>query len=139
LDPSSKLCPPEAWSTEKPIILIHETISDVEVRHHVAQSRDANGRDSGVKEQLCVGLSISIAALANEGIAIYSPRREVALDALNAAQRSLLVKQVDHPIQWTITTNRTSTRSVLEEIGAQAIPPDCVKNDTMKFLSFQAS
>jgi hypothetical protein len=139
LDPSSKLCPSEAWSEEKPLILNDEPIADLEVNRHIAQSRDANFWDCRAKEQLCIRLSISTAVLANEGLAVYSPSREMALDALKAVQQPGPSIHAEHLIQWTIATSRPSTLAILEEIGAQAIPSDCATNGTMKFLTFQAS
>ena len=139
LDPASKLCPPEAWSKDKPLILNDKIIADLEVDRHIAQSRDAIFRDCRAKEQLSIGLSISTAALANEGLAVYSPPRKMALDALKAARQSDPALLAGHPIQWAITTNRASTLAILEEIGAQAIPSDCATIDTMTFLPFQAS
>lgn len=141
LDPASKACPPEAWSADKTVLMRGDFVADPVLERCIARSREADRHDVDAKERLCVTLGIDTAALANEGFLIYSPRKDVMLDALNAALSSMAVGHAhdDSAGQWRFMTNRAATRTVLDEIGALVVPAADAMADGPEYLAFHAA
>jgi hypothetical protein len=139
LIPANKACPPEAWTTAGTILISSDTVADPEIAQYIEQSRAADRQDVGTKEALCAHLAVSTAALANEGFAIYSPHRDVALEALHAAKKSAASGQGhgEHAPQWHFVTNRKATRAVLDEIGALAMASTDTMPDATAYLALQ--
>jgi Fe-S-cluster containining protein len=141
LNPAGKLCPPEAWGADKPVFLIGETLADAGLAHTIAQSREWDVKDLDAKAQVCAALSISTAALANEGYAIHSPAREALLDALKAARVAPRESTAGYaePMEWGLVSNRSTTRNVLGEIGARVVPESSGILGAMEYLPFYAA
>ena len=73
LAPEQKLCPPEAWTPERPVLAIDQKIVDATTFELIQQSRQTDMADTAAKALLCAYLDIDTAALANEGLAVFSP------------------------------------------------------------------
>jgi Fe-S-cluster containining protein len=113
LNPAKKLCPPEAWMKDLPVIERNgRTMSDV-VRRDVSSWRDTDAADAPLKSRLCVALNIVDAALVHEAVLIYSPPPDTLLSALiRAAQGD---DGVPAPTQWRFVSARSET---LEDVAA---------------------
>ena len=137
LVPGNKACPPEAWNTGTTILIAGDTVADPEVAGYIAQSRDADRQDVGTKEALCANLAIFTTALANEGFVIHSRQREITLDALLAARKSVPSGHAPAgtATPWHFVTNRTATRAVLGEIGALAMAAADTMPDATEYLA----
>lgn len=123
LDPAAKACPPDAWSDTGPLLMRAGKIIDAETAALVAQSRESDERDRFAKAYLCALLGYDVAALANEGFAIYAPERvrlEASLRAVQRASAQLDDQQPHSTHPWRFMTNRASTLSTLTSIGAIA-------------------
>ncbi|MBN3845567.1 YkgJ family cysteine cluster protein [Paraburkholderia sp. Ac-20342] len=138
LDPGSKACPPEAWSQDNRVLARHGVIVDAEIAELAAQSRRVDAQDVDTKARACAALGISTAALANEGFAIHSPDRDSMLRALSAARESTGSESVD-PMQWSFVSNRSSTRQVLDEIGAKITPSEDGATSGFRYFAFHAA
>lgn len=116
LAPEQKLCPPEAWTPERPVLAIDQKIVDATTFELIQQSRQTDMADTAAKALLCAYLDIDTAALANEGLAVFSPPRDTALGALYAACDAALA-DASLP-SWKIVSNRAATVETLLSIGA---------------------
>ncbi len=113
LNPAKKLCPPEAWMKDLPVLeRSGRTMNDV-VRQDVSSWRDADAADALLKSRLCVALNIMDAALVHEAVLIYSPRPEALLSALERAVQAH--DDVPVPTQWRFVSDRSET---LEDVAA---------------------
>ncbi len=137
LDPSRKMCPPEAWGAGKPVFLHAGQLVDPAVTALIHQSRDADARDAPVKRDLCMRLGIATASLANEGFMIHSVDRFAALDALGDAIDALADSA--RAAQWRLISNRQKTHETLQEIGALAFMSGQVASAGMQYMGFFAA
>ena len=119
LKPEQKACPPEAWSSDKPLLMKAQQIVDLKTATLIAQSRVADVGDVGTKARACAYLEINTAALANEGFAVYSPPRERSLAALKRARDADDASEASP--QWSIASNRRETVKTLTSIGALVV------------------
>jgi Fe-S-cluster containining protein len=116
LDPAKKVCPPEAWTVDHPLMQRDGAVADDGVRENIHQFRDSDARNVEVKRRLCAALRLNCAALADEGFVVYSPDGAVLLTEL--------VRAVDHPdserveTQWQFISNRAETIDSLAVLGA---------------------
>jgi Fe-S-cluster containining protein len=123
LDPAAKACPADAWSTTQPLLMRAGRLVDADTAKLVAQSHEADERDRTTKAYLCALLGYDTAALANEGVAIYTPPRASLASALHAAQRACTPfddPQPRSPYPWRLLTNRETTLTTLHSVGATA-------------------
>ncbi|MEB2547864.1 hypothetical protein [Burkholderia gladioli] len=99
---------------------------DAQTAELITQSREADQRDRLAKAGACALLGYDIAALANEGFAIYTPTRPRLAAALEAAKQAAAqgrhAEQVEpaSPMPWTLLTNRAATLATLQSIDALA-------------------
>jgi Fe-S-cluster containining protein len=82
LDPARKVCPPEAWTTDRPLIQRDGRIVDQRIRENIRLSRDADANTTEIKRRMCAELKLNHVALADEGFVLYSPDRAALLGAL---------------------------------------------------------
>ena len=114
--PNAKLCPPDAWSGDRPLFVSDGVTVDGDIAALIAQARAASVDDAEAKGRLCAALAIHVAALANEGFAVHRPPSADLLAALRACRD-------DAPSQWSwrIASNRGASRALLGEAGAEAM------------------
>ncbi|MEJ2458705.1 MAG: YkgJ family cysteine cluster protein, partial [Novosphingobium sp.] len=86
LRPENRLCPPEAWSCEFPVLERGGEIADPEAARIVAAHRQAAAADVSVLAAACDALSLSTAAFANEGLAVHVPEPLDLAQILRAAR-----------------------------------------------------
>jgi Fe-S-cluster containining protein len=116
LVPANKACPPEAWTTDRPLLQRAGRMTDNAVRDSIQQSRDADSRDVETKRRLCEALQLDCAAMANEGFVVYSPGRAQLL--------AELMRLADHldsatpPAAWRFISNQAATVDALVSLGA---------------------
>ena len=123
LDPAAKACPPDAWSESKPLLMQAGRLVDAATAALIARSHEADAHDRIAKAYLCALLGYDIAALANEGFAVYAPPRARLAAALHAAQQTREPSdnpEPRSPYRWRIVTNRATTLATLRSIGGHA-------------------
>ena len=119
LRPEQKECPPEAWSADKPLLMRAQQVVDAGTFALIAKSRAADVSDAGIKARACANLEIDAAALANEGLVIYSPPVALAIAALKRAREQ--GDESDDTLQWKVVSNRRETVDTLTSIGATGV------------------
>ena len=82
----TKLCPPEAWHQDLPLLHRDGRFVDKGLRDDIHMSRTADANDAHVKRRLCLALNIADTALVHEAVLVYSPSAEVLLSALAEAE-----------------------------------------------------
>ncbi|MFM9936726.1 MAG: YkgJ family cysteine cluster protein [Novosphingobium sp.] len=115
MSPERRLCPPEAWTSDRPLLLNGDRIADTNLMDIVADHRRTLIDDVPVVAAACAALGIASAAFSNEGLAAHHPVGSVLAAALRQAKIDCDDNQeLKH---WTIVTNREVTRSMLAEAG----------------------
>jgi Fe-S-cluster containining protein len=84
-DHQTKLCPPEAWHGDLPLLHREGHFVDKALRHDIHMSRTADAHDARIKRRLCIALNIADTALVHEAVLVYSPSAEDLLSALAVA------------------------------------------------------
>jgi Fe-S-cluster containining protein len=136
LDPQQKACPPEAWAQNKPLLMRAHRIVDVETAALIDKSRSADASDTGTKARACAHLGIDTAALANEGLAIYSPPREQSIAALKLAREA---EDTNNFVpDWKVASNRHETVATLTSIGALSVFCTAKNASSFQYLGFFA-
>jgi len=135
LDPVSKACPPEAWTVDMPLFARDGRVVDTTTESLIEASRRADSADVAAKEILCQSLGISIAAMANEGVAVWSFERGVMSRALEAC-RDGVGREPAGGSQWRLMTNRDSTYQILEEIGAHPLSGSVSHDERLSYVDF---
>jgi len=136
LNPQQKACPPEAWAPDKPLLMRAHRIVDVQTAALIDKSRTADAGDTGTKALACAHLGIDTAALANEGLTIYSPPREQSIAALKLAR-----KTGDATVfvpDWKVASNRRETVETLTSIGASSVFCTKQNGESFQYLGFFA-
>ncbi|MFX5260740.1 hypothetical protein ABTD18_19725, partial [Acinetobacter baumannii] len=82
-----RLCPPEAWSSDHPLIVADGEAADAADAAIIADHRHAAIEDVPVLRALCRELGITTAAFANEGLAVH----QLDPSALAAALRDAML------------------------------------------------
>jgi Fe-S-cluster containining protein len=139
LDPARKLCPPEAWTSDKSIYWMQGRAADAETVKSIQDARAADAADVGAKARLCALLAYGSAALANEGFVVYSPGAEQALAALETAMAPTTSTLQWADRQWSLLSNRKETVSTLSSIGARWKPVIGNAAGSFEYLGFFAS
>ncbi len=140
--PDQKLCPPEAWTDDRPLFAVGHTIVEATTAALIRESRAADVADTATKARLCAHLGIDTAALSNEGLTIFSPRNDTALDALRAARASEASEASDAADKalpsWKVVSNRAATVDTLLSIGAlsAAVSVPHVEPLTFDYMGF---
>lgn len=116
LDPAKKSCPPEAWAVDRPLYQREGRLVDQVLRENIRASRDTDARTVEVKRRLCAALSVDRAAVADEGLTVYSPPRAALLAALERAVADGEAEPIDPP--WRFVSDRPATIDALSECGA---------------------
>jgi Fe-S-cluster containining protein len=129
LKPAQKECPPEAWAPDKPLLMSGLSVIDATTYELIAKSRAADVSDAPTKARACLDLAIDAAALANEGLVVYSPPGALTIAALKRARES--GDASDDVLQWKVVSNRRATVDTLTSIGAAGV--HYVKTDAPAF------
>jgi Fe-S-cluster containining protein len=119
LNPGAKACPPEAWSTDLPILQRHGTVMSDVIRRDIQLSRDTDALDVAVKNRLCVALQVTDTALVHEAVLVYSPTIEALSSALAVAMASEGTRTTQ--AQWRFVSNLPETIENLAASGGIAL------------------
>lgn len=106
VNPLMKACPPEAWSSDRPLMMREGVPVNDGLRSDIKRWRDTLAPDIAVKHRLCVALQLSDAAVAHEGFLVYSPPGPVLLAALSAALKD---RAPAPETQWRLVTDRAES------------------------------
>lgn len=136
IDIKLKACPPDAWTPDKPVLSRSGRWVSDELRALMMRSRQETAADSQCKAAICSSLHINTAALASEGFMIHRPRLDQLLDAL----RQSTIDRIDDGrlTEWTIVSNRSSTRDTLMSIGALASSDHPESQHAAEYLGFSS-
>jgi Fe-S-cluster containining protein len=121
LNPEKKLCPPEAWTTDKPLFQRNGKVIGGELVRDIEALRQADALDAKLKSRLCAALHVADAGLVHEAVLVYSPAPAALLAALILATHGNDVESV--PAQWRFVSERTETIEDLAANGAVAMRP----------------
>jgi Fe-S-cluster containining protein len=121
LRPEHKMCPPEAWSDDRPLFQRGNALESDDIRGNVLRSRAADAADTAVKQRLCEALSLDCAALAAEGFVVYSPPPAALLAALQSATAAdLPATGGAGRIDWCFISNQCTTVRALTAAGGRS-------------------
>jgi Fe-S-cluster containining protein len=116
---ANKVCPPEAWGGELPVLLRDgRVVSDV-MRQDIQRSRDRDAHDVNVKRRLCAALQMADAAVTREGFIVYSPSVPVLRDAIALAVHD--DEAVPPDPSWRFVSDQPATVERLASAGAEAV------------------
>jgi hypothetical protein len=119
LSPERRLCPPEAWTPDRPLLVLDDLVVDVEGSGIVDEHRRALLDDVPIVSAACAELGVTSAAFAGEGLAVHTPEPlALAASLRNAKSSSDARSKVE---QWTVATNRATTMALLANAGCKAI------------------
>lgn len=118
LDPAERLCPPEAWDRDAPLLQQGETIADPQLAQVVAAHRAAASDDVAALMAAAALLGWTRAGFANEGFAVLRVTAADLHAALLRARRGEAREAIAQ--QWTLVTNRKSTLDLLRSVGVNA-------------------
>lgn len=115
LDPSERLCPPEAWDPGQPLLVRDGEAAEAGDAAIIAAHRAEAVADAPVLRAACAALGITTAAFAGEGLAVHRPAAVDLVAALQAAARADGAGGAAS--DWTLLTNRRATRDMLAGAG----------------------
>ena len=121
LNPEKKLCPPEAWTTDKPPFQRNGNLISGELVRNIETLRQADALDAKIKRRLCTALNVADAGLVHEAVLVYSPASDDLLAALSLATDGNDVQSV--PPQWRFVSERTETIEDFAANGGLAMRP----------------
>jgi Fe-S-cluster containining protein len=136
-DPAKKSCPPEAWTSDRPVFYRQGRIVDQVLRRDIEQSREADAQAIEVKRRLCRELQVNCAAVAHEGFIVYAPTPALLLAALNRAVADRNTGCAEDP--WRFVSNRAETIGALSQRGASAALMNAGKHPSFEYLEFPAT
>jgi Fe-S-cluster containining protein len=132
LDPKKKACPPEAWTTNQPILRRNGIVLSDVIRRDIQSSRDTDAHDVAVKNRLCAALNVTDTALVHEAVLVYSPSIQALSSALAAAMATAGGPNARAP--WRFVSDRPETIENLAASGGIALPlPDAAPYQYLHF------
>lgn len=135
LDPHKKGCPPEAWSSNYPVLQRSDGTTVAPVHEDIQRFRSTNTSDIPAKQKLCAALNLTTAAVSQEAFFIYSlPMTDIqqALSALKTETPTDSAK-----MQWQLITDRDQTLARLNEACAMAAHPRDVPAGPYEFIGLK--
>jgi Fe-S-cluster containining protein len=135
LNPETKLCPPEAWAADRPILQSGEGALSSVTQQDIRRLRAADPLDTDVKIRLCAALEVADAGLVHESVLVYSPPREALRSAL--ADAIAAVGTPDFPTAWRFVSDRAETITDLAASGAIARHVRDTAEDAFQHLNFR--
>jgi Fe-S-cluster containining protein len=113
INPASKACPAEAWTSGASLV-------DAQMKRLIEESRQTDRNDVPQKMLVCRELKINVAALADEGYAAYHPGEKLLLDILKRARAADLSPR--QPLdQWRLYSPSLVTGKHLQARGLETI------------------
>lgn len=123
LESDRKLCPPEAWDDRQPVYLSADgRILDVVTYTAIEAARAAGLREVGMLRALATAIGIKIAALENEGLAVWSIPSDALLPILRDAMQEIGDPSKDTPSpDWLFVSPRPERLALIHATGAKAM------------------
>ncbi|HQS69553.1 MAG: hypothetical protein B7Y36_13935 [Novosphingobium sp. 28-62-57] len=112
MTPEKRLCPPEAWGRDLPVLERDGEPAELQTADILSQHRQAMIDDVPFKARLAATLGFAEAALAGEGLATCEPSPTTLLAALAISEQT----KTAHRPNWSIITNRETTRAMLADL-----------------------
>lgn len=137
LETSKKACPTEAWAAHHPLLMRDGVLMNDAVRAAIQRSRDTDAMETDLKCRLCTELSLGDAALAQEGLVVYSPKIDTLLSALSRARERSGVATTLTP--WRFVTNRFETVRDLAHQGAIAVDSRSSGDAPYQYFGFKSA
>jgi Fe-S-cluster containining protein len=131
----NKLCPPEAWTSDRPLLQSSGTVADELTRRNIELSRFTDSHDAQLKSRLCAALNIADAGLVHEAVLVYSPTAATLLSALTIAMANDATP-IPAP-QWRYVSDQPEVLENLTRHGAIALPPGDTKASAFQHLHFK--
>jgi hypothetical protein len=116
LQPAHKACPPEAWTTDRPLLQRSGRLMDAGIRQLIQESRGTDVREVQAKQRMCAMLRLDSAAMAGEGFVVYSRHRGEMLAALTRPGGD--AEPTAPPSAWRFISNQAATVAALVSLGA---------------------
>lgn len=120
IDPSARLCPPEAWSSDKALLVGDDgVVVDQTVFDAVTLARAEGIADVPAKLRMAELLEVNVAALANEGFVIW----DIEHGLLRLVLHEVIAASTLHATtdsSWTIATPTAAIRGMIEAAGGAA-------------------
>lgn len=129
---AAKACPPDAWDGLTPAFLRNGQWVSESLRATIERSRNTTRSDARHKPAICAVLNISVAAQANEGYVIHRPPAGQLYEALKHALAADAEDETS--LEWTLASNRASTRAALDSAGATVCTPLAVSPANAEYL-----
>jgi hypothetical protein len=130
----AKVCPPEAWATDHPVLQRDGVLIDPAVLRDVRRSRDTDAADAEVKRRLCVKLRMSDVAFVHEAMLIHSPPPDLLLSALLAAVAGDDGER--DPGNWRFVSDRQSSLDRVAMAGGIALNHRNAKRKRYQYVPF---
>ncbi len=129
-----KLCPPEAWDDRQTEYLSADgRILDVVTDAAIGAARATGLREVGMRQALATALGMKIAALENEGFAVWSIPSDELLPILRDAMQGVGNPNKDTPSpDWLFVSPRPETLALIKAAGANAV--SCPNHDQIAYL-----
>lgn len=123
INPSARLCPTEAWGINQPIFAASDgKVLDQETHDAIIKARATSLADAHARRRLTSILGINIAALENEGFAVWTIDQTRLLQGLNdASLANVSVDTIFTSSTWKFMTPRAKTARIITETGADLI------------------
>ena len=131
-DTANKVCPPQAWSAEHPLLQHDGRVTGEVIREDVQRWRQAGVDDVSMKLKVCAALSLADASVAHEGFLIHSPPKGGLLEALCAARDERDSDRAD--MQWALFTDREDTLANLAKAGANFSHPRDARSMAYQYI-----
>lgn len=112
MTPEKRLCPPEAWYRDLPVLERDGEPANAQTARILADHRQTMTDDVPLKARLAAALGFAETALAGEGLANCEPSPTTLLAALAIAEQTKIAPRPN----WSIVTNRETTRAMLADL-----------------------
>ena len=137
LAPETKLCPPEAWTADQPILQGDDGVLSGATQDDIRRSRAADVLDATVKSRLCAALNVADAGLVHESVLVYTPPQEALRSALAVATAAAAERDIAAPISWRFVSDQLETIKDLAANGATALHLDDAAGGSFVHLNFR--
>ncbi|MGD0503745.1 MAG: YkgJ family cysteine cluster protein [Steroidobacteraceae bacterium] len=134
LNPETKLCPPEAWAADRPLLQGSDGALSSVTQQDIRGLRAADALDAGAKIRLCAALQVADAGLVHESVVVYSPPRQTLRSALAIATAA--EGDPDVPTPWRFVSDRPETIRDLTANGAIARHVSDTAGGSFQHLNF---
>lgn len=131
----NKLCPPKAWTSDRPLLKRSGCLTDEITQHNIELSRSADSQDAQLKRRLCVALNIADTALVHKAVLVYSPTPAALLSALTIAMTD--TTSPTPTAQWRYISDQPEVLETLAQQGAIALHPRDAEASAFQHLHFK--